>query len=296
MFYVKMSDNRVFKGPLRRRRERRIERRARKRDTPVEETKKKEVRIREEKGVVVVKGNYTPISKSSESGYCLTCLRDHLHKAKGLLREAEKQLTRDGEISPSIRRKIELVEEELSSAETEHVWNVQLENEGENRRLKAIGSQISNLRKDLENTQMGFRNPNIPVKGDVGDISKAINRADEILDDVHDSMADCPSCSDFVGIGRRKEENISKEVIDQIPDYNYEGQLYLITAEGCPTCVDAKNILKNEIEDGTVIVTAVDDDKGYDITSKLQLFKAPTMVIQKPDGSYEEIKDEKQLI
>jgi len=196
-----MSNNRVFKGPLRRRRDRRKERRSSDRNTASEEIKKEKVVIREAKSVVVVEEDYTPISKSSESGYCLACLRDHLHKAKGLLREAEKQLSRDGEISPSIRRKIELVEEELSSAETEHVWNVQLENEGENRRLKAIGSQISNLRKDLENTQMGFRNPNIPVKGDVGDIGKAISRADEILDDVHDSMADCPTCSEAVGVG-----------------------------------------------------------------------------------------------
>lgn len=130
----------------------------------------------------------------SYTGYCLSCLRDHLHKVKGVLREAEKQWRRKGEVTESIRNKVELAEEELSSAETEHVWNVQLKDPVENRRLKQIGSKISNIRKVLESTQIGFPHPNIPVKGTVEDLGKVQEQIDSAMEDVYEGITECKSC------------------------------------------------------------------------------------------------------
>ena len=128
------------------------------------------------------------------TGYCLSCIRDHLHKTKGVLREAVKQWRRKGKVTDSIRRKVELAEEELSSAETEHVWNVQLENPVENRRLKQIGAKLSKIRKGLEFTQIGFPHPNIPVKGTVEDLEKAQAQIDSAMKDVYEGLTECESC------------------------------------------------------------------------------------------------------
>ena len=117
-----------------------------------------------------------------------------MHKTKGVLREAVKQWRRKGKVTDSIRRKVELAEEELSSAETEHVWNVQLENPEENRRLKEIGAKLSKIRKGLESTQIGFPHPNIPVKGTVEDIEKAQAEIDSAMKDVYEGLTECESC------------------------------------------------------------------------------------------------------
>jgi len=82
---------------------------------------------------------------------------------------------------------------------------------------------------------------------------------------------------------------------EEVPDYKYSGQLYLLTSKDCPKCEMMKREMSDVIEDGTVIPTLVDDDVGYDIVSKLQLRAVPTLVIRKPDGSYEEVTDESQL-
>ena len=128
------------------------------------------------------------------TGYCLNCLRDHLHKTRGVLREAVKAWHRKGEVTKSIRNKVELAEEELSAAETEHVWNVQLKDPVENRRLKQIGSKISNIRKTLEATQIGFPHPNIPVKGTVEDLGKVQKQIDSAMKDVYEGITECKSC------------------------------------------------------------------------------------------------------
>ena len=130
----------------------------------------------------------------SYTGYCLSCIRDHLHKTKGVLREAVKQWRRKGEVTDSIRKKVELAEEELSSAETEHVWNVQLKDKEENRRLKQIGAKISKIRKGLESTQIGFPHPKIPVKGTVEDLEKAQGQIDSTMKDVYEGLTECESC------------------------------------------------------------------------------------------------------
>lgn len=130
----------------------------------------------------------------SYTGYCLACLRDHLHKCKGVLREAIKQWRRKGEITESIRNKVDLAEEELSSAETEHVWNVKLDDPDEDRRLKEIGTKLSKIRKVLEATQIGFAHPKIPVKGTVEDLEKVLPQIDDVMNDVYEGIIECPSC------------------------------------------------------------------------------------------------------
>ena len=130
----------------------------------------------------------------SYTGYCLSCIRDHLHKTKGFLREATKQWRRKGKVTDSIRRKVELAEEQLSQGETEHVWNVQLKDKLENRRLKEIGAKMSNIRKGLESTQIGFPHPNIPVKGTVEDLEKAQEEIDSAMKDVYEGITECKSC------------------------------------------------------------------------------------------------------
>jgi len=135
------------------------------------------------------------VSKPDDTGYCLRCLRDHLHKVRGVLREAVKQWRRSGQVTEGVRRKVELAEEELSSAETEHIWNVQLEDEEENRRLKEIGVKLSNIRKGLETTQIGFPNPKIKPRGTVEDLEKAIKEVDSALGNVHEALAECKTCA-----------------------------------------------------------------------------------------------------
>ena len=142
-----------------------------------------------------VQRNATPISKSSETGYCYTCIRDHLHKVTGLLREADKQFTRDGVISPGIRRKVALAESELSAATTEHVWNVKLDNPRDQIMLKQIGSKLSRLKKTLENTQLGFEHPGIKPRGGPEDVRNAIEEAGKIMGQVYDAMVECPTCT-----------------------------------------------------------------------------------------------------
>lgn len=82
---------------------------------------------------------------------------------------------------------------------------------------------------------------------------------------------------------------------EEVPNYKYSGQLYLLTSKDCPKCEMMKKAMSDVIEDGTVIPTMVDGEVGYDIVSKLQLRAVPTLVIRKPDGSYEEVTDGSQL-
>lgn len=139
-------------------------------------------------------------SLGGDAGYCYSCLRDHSHKVKGVLREAIKQWRRTGKPTESVRRKVELAEEELTSAETEHIWNVHLEDEEENRRLKEIGVKISRIRKGLEKTRIGFPHEGIPVQGTVEDLEGAVKRIDAVLADVYEAMSRCRTCVPIEGL------------------------------------------------------------------------------------------------
>lgn len=93
-----------------------------------------------------------------------------------------------------------------------------------------------------------------------------------------------------------KELDIDTDFPDEeVPEYKYHGQLYLLTSANCPACNVMKKAMAEVIEDGTVIPTDVGDDVGYDIVSKLQLRAVPTLVLMNPDGSYVEVTNESQL-
>ena len=171
----------------------------------------------------------------SYTGYCLSCIRDHLHKTKGVLREAVKQWRRKGKVTPSIRNKVELAEEELSSAETEHVWNVQLKDEAENRRLKQIGAKISKIRKGLESTQIGFPHPNIPVKGTVRDLEKAQEEIDSAMKDVYEGITECKTCLNVQEFMKQME----------VPKPETEKRKLLNTSTNNNSIVDRKMEWKN---------------------------------------------------
>lgn len=53
----------------------------------------------------------------------------------------------------------------------------------------------------------------------------------------------------------------------------------------CPGCVQAKRVLKKEIDEGTVKVLTIDDDKGWDIIERLKLRGVPQLILEK-DGKY----------
>ena len=59
----------------------------------------------------------------------------------------------------------------------------------------------------------------------------------------------------------------------------------MISSEHCPGCEQAKKALKTDIEEGTVKVLTIDDDKGWAIIQALKLRAVPQLVLEK-DGQY----------
>ena len=61
-------------------------------------------------------------------------------------------------------------------------------------------------------------------------------------------------------------------------------QRWLITSEGCPSCGQLKRDLRKEIKSGTIKLTDVGDDKGFEIISELGIDSVPIFIVELNDG------------
>ena len=66
-----------------------------------------------------------------------------------------------------------------------------------------------------------------------------------------------------------------------------KGQLYLVGSDDdCPSCDEAKEHFKEDLEKGVIKLVTIDDDKGWDIIKTLRLDEIPTLVLEKENGSF----------
>jgi len=67
-------------------------------------------------------------------------------------------------------------------------------------------------------------------------------------------------------------------------------QIYLVTEQNCPGCHDAMDEFLGDIQDGTLKVVDVGDEKGFDIVNALGIAAVPALVIELKAGGYLEFK------
>ena len=67
-------------------------------------------------------------------------------------------------------------------------------------------------------------------------------------------------------------------------------QIYLVTEQNCPGCHDAMEEFLDDIQDGTIQVVDVGDEKGFEIVQALNLVAVPTLVIELVGGGYLEFR------
>lgn len=67
-------------------------------------------------------------------------------------------------------------------------------------------------------------------------------------------------------------------------------QIYLVTEQNCPGCHDAMEEFLDDIQDGTLRVVDVGDDKGFEIVQALGITAVPTLVIELTGGGYLEFR------
>ncbi len=67
-------------------------------------------------------------------------------------------------------------------------------------------------------------------------------------------------------------------------------QIYLVTEQNCPGCHDAMEEFLDDIQDGTLKVVDVGDEKGFDIVNALGIAAVPALVIELKAGGYLEFK------
>jgi len=67
-------------------------------------------------------------------------------------------------------------------------------------------------------------------------------------------------------------------------------QIYLVTEQNCPGCHDAMEEFFDDIQDGTLKVVDVGDEKGFDIVNALGIAAVPALVIELKTGGYLEFK------
>lgn len=65
-----------------------------------------------------------------------------------------------------------------------------------------------------------------------------------------------------------------------------EGQLYLISTKDCQACDDAQVYFKEDIKDGKILVTTMEEEKGLNMIKALDLNAAPALVLEKLDGGF----------
>ena len=84
---------------------------------------------------------------------------------------------------------------------------------------------------------------------------------------------------------RAHKDGLSGQEVAEGED-ELKGQLYLVGGEDCPSCDDAKEHFKEDLEKGTIQLVTIDDDKGWSIIKTLELAEVPTLVLEKEDGSF----------
>jgi len=67
-------------------------------------------------------------------------------------------------------------------------------------------------------------------------------------------------------------------------------QRWLITSDGCPSCEQLKHDLKKEIKNGTIKLTDVGDEKGFEIISELGIDSVPIFIVELNDGVAKGVK------
>lgn len=76
---------------------------------------------------------------------------------------------------------------------------------------------------------------------------------------------------------------------DEKPELECKSIL-MISDLQCPSCREAREILKDEIEKGEIEVRTVDDEEGRKIVDELGIKEVPTFICKKDDGSLTEIE------
>jgi len=66
--------------------------------------------------------------------------------------------------------------------------------------------------------------------------------------------------------------------------------ILMISDLQCPSCREAREILKDEIERGEIEVKTVDDEEGRKIVDELGIKEVPTFICKRDDGSLTEIE------
>jgi len=67
-------------------------------------------------------------------------------------------------------------------------------------------------------------------------------------------------------------------------------QLYLVTERSCPGCSEVMDEFLEDIQDGTLQVVDVGDEKGFEIVKALGLASVPALVVELVGGGYLEFK------
>lgn len=90
------------------------------------------------------------------------------------------------------------------------------------------------------------------------------------------------------GLGTFSGSGSGDKVVDFDPSMIQ--QLYLLTEDGCPGCMEAMEEFMDDIADGTLKVLDVTSDKGIDIVMALGLTEIPALVIELKGGGFIEFK------
>ncbi len=90
------------------------------------------------------------------------------------------------------------------------------------------------------------------------------------------------------GLGEFSGQGVEDSVQDFDPSMIQ--QLYLVTEMNCPGCHEAMEEFFDDIQDGTLKVVDVGDDKGFDIVNTLGIAAVPALVIELKTGGYLEFK------
>jgi ribonucleoside-triphosphate reductase len=76
------------------------------------------------------------------------------------------------------------------------------------------------------------------------------------------------------------QETKEAEVEKKTPDVGLDKGIYLFGTKTCPKCKAIKNIL----EDKGIAYTYLDASENADLVDKLDIYQAPSMVVQDEDG------------
>lgn len=87
---------------------------------------------------------------------------------------------------------------------------------------------------------------------------------------------------------RNQIRNKVEEAISNPEMSEMNGKLLLFTSNHCPSCIAIKELIKEEIEDGTIREINIETENGMKEADKYKILSVPTAIFVKPDGSFKE--------